>query len=356
MERYIGLDVHAASSTLAIVSQTGKRLKDFPVETNGRALVEAIRMVPGHKHLVLEEGTQSAWLYETLSPHVTEIVVAGVTESRGQKTDTSDAYRLAEKLRVGSLDKTIFKAPRQFTMLRELARTHSTITRDLVRVQARIKSIYRSRGVATPGRSVYNQHNREQWLKQLPPAARAAATRLYEHYDFLLELKEHAQAELLGESRKHRIVRVLETAPGLGPIRVARLVPIVITPHRFRTKRQFWSYCGLGIVMRSSSDWVRTADGGWIRAQVQRTRGLSWQYNRMLKDIFKGAATSVILKPSTEPIYAGYKRMVESGIKPSLAKVTLARTIASIVLRMWKNEEVYDPEHYGKSKQEEREA
>ena len=26
MERYIGLDVHAASSTLAVVSQAGKRL------------------------------------------------------------------------------------------------------------------------------------------------------------------------------------------------------------------------------------------------------------------------------------------------------------------------------------------
>ena len=54
MERYIGMDVHAASCTLAVISQTGKRLKDFPVETNGQALVEAIRMIPGHKHLVFE--------------------------------------------------------------------------------------------------------------------------------------------------------------------------------------------------------------------------------------------------------------------------------------------------------------
>ena len=70
MERYIGLDAHAASCTLAIVSQTGKRLRDFPVETNGAALVEAIRAVPGHRHLILEEGTHSAWLYETLERHV----------------------------------------------------------------------------------------------------------------------------------------------------------------------------------------------------------------------------------------------------------------------------------------------
>ncbi len=67
MERYIGMDVLAASCTLAVISEEGRKLKDFPVETNGQALGEAIRMIPGHKHLVFEEGLQSAWLYETLS-------------------------------------------------------------------------------------------------------------------------------------------------------------------------------------------------------------------------------------------------------------------------------------------------
>ncbi len=59
MERYLGLDVHAASCTLAVVSQTGKRLKDLLVETNGQALVEATgrndeaqrRLALGEKHL-----------------------------------------------------------------------------------------------------------------------------------------------------------------------------------------------------------------------------------------------------------------------------------------------------------------
>ena len=95
MERYIGLDVHAGSCTLAVISEKGRKLKDFPVETNGQALVEAIRMIPGHKHLVFEEGLQSAWLYETLSPHVDDIVVAGITTSRGNKSDKRDAYGLA---------------------------------------------------------------------------------------------------------------------------------------------------------------------------------------------------------------------------------------------------------------------
>lgn len=344
MERYIGLDAHAASCTLAVISQTGRRLKDFPVETNGQALVEAIRMIPGRKHLVFEEGLQSAWLYETLRPHVDEVIVAGVTESRGQKSDKRDAYGLAEKLRTGSLDKQIFKAPREFTLLRELSRAHITATRDLVRVQSRLKSLYRSRGVQTPGASVYSPAQRDAWEKRLPTCARRRATQLGEQVDFFREQKKRIEADLLRESRKHRIVRILETAPGIGPIRASRLVPIVVTPHRFRTRRQFWSYCGLGIVTRSSSDWVQTADGGWIRARVPQTRGLSRQYNRVLKEIFKGAATLVITQRNKGPLYPRYERMLAGGTKPSLAKLTLARIIAATVLRMWKDEEEYRPE------------
>ncbi len=79
-------------------------------------------MIPGHKHLVMEEGLQSAWLYETLNPHVDELVVTGVTESRGHKSDKRDAYGLAEKLRVGNLDKPVFKSP--LSVLRMLSALH----------------------------------------------------------------------------------------------------------------------------------------------------------------------------------------------------------------------------------------
>ena len=313
MERVLGLDVHAASCTLAVVSQSGKRQTDFPIETNGHALVEAIRRIPGRKHLVFEEGIQSAWLYETLSPHVDEIVVAGIPESRGQKSDRRDAYGLAEKLRTGGLEKRIFKAPREFSALRELSRMHMTMVQEVVRVQARIKSLYRSRGILVAGLSVYGARHREAWKQRLPASAR------------------------------------LRAAPGFGPIRSVRLVPIVVTPHRFRTKRQFWSYCGLGIVMRSSSDWVRKADGSWIRSQVAQTRGLSRHFNGVLKDIFKGAATTVLTQRGKGPLYERYEQMLEAGTKPNLAKLTVARTIAATVLCMWKHEEEYQPERIRRS-------
>ncbi len=150
---------------------------------------------------------------------------------------------------------------------------------------------------------------------------------------------------MVRESHRHRIARMLETAPGLGPVRVAQMLPIVVTPHRFRTKRQFWAYCGFAVVTHSSSDWVRDQER-WVRARVTQTRGLNFNHNRMLKAIFKGAATTVIAHTGPNPLRAAYDRQLENGTKPNLAKLTVARNVAAIVLAMWKTEETYDPERF----------
>jgi hypothetical protein len=157
-----------------------------------------------------------------------------------------------------------------------------------------------------------------------------------------------AETAMLRESHRHRISRILETAPGFGPIRVAQMLPIVVTPHRFRAKRQIWSYCGFGVVTRSTADWVRE-NGRWVKARVVQTRGLSLSHNRMLKAISKGAATTVMSHSGENPLREDYDRLLENGTRPNLAKLTIARKIAAIVLSMWKKETKYDPRRHRSS-------
>jgi transposase len=164
-----------------------------------------------------------------------------------------------------------------------------------------------------------------------------------EQLNSLEELQKEAEVWLKKEAKTHDIVRMLATAPGMGVIRTSQVVAIVVTPHRFRTTRQFWSYCGMGIVTRSSADWVNH-NGTWIRANTIQTLGLNRRRNPQLKSVFKGAATTVLRKLRGHPLYEDYERMLQSGIKPNLAKLTLARRIAATVLSMWKHEEEYDPE------------
>jgi len=96
--------------------------------------------------------------------------------------------------------------------------------------------------------------------------------------------------------------------------------------------------------MRSSSDWVRAKDGSWVRLPVQQTRGLNRNFNRNLKQVFKGAAMTVIQwGQEDDPLFRHYRQLLDGGTKPNLARLTLARQIASIVLSMWRSEEVYNP-------------
>jgi len=342
MERYIGIDVHSQSCTLAVMGATGKKLKSQVVETNGKVLVEAVRAVAGQRRVCLEEGTQSAWLYEILRPHADEVVVTFPDKHQGPKDDLRDAWMLANQLRTGSIKTRVYKGPRQFTGLRDAVRGYNMMMHDGVRLKNRLKAIYRSRGIGTTS-EIYEVEARNAWLKKLPPSHRRLAQLLGEELDALVSLQEEAASWLREESKAHPIVRKLSTAPGMGPIRSAQVVAIGVTPHRFRTKRQFWSYCGLGIVTRSSADWVRQ-EGQWVRAQTQQTRGLNRNRNPLLKSVFKGAATSVVQQLKEDPLCQHYYRLLEGGTKPNLAKLTLARRIAAAVLAMWKKEEVYDPE------------
>lgn len=344
MDRYIGLDAHASSCTLGVVGPSGKRLGSQVVETNGRALIEAVRAVPGRRHLCLEEGTLSGWLYEVLEPHVDEVVVVGVSESRGPKSDKRDAFARAEELRIGAIETRVYKKRGQFRRLGQLARAYDFVVGDTVRVKNRIKSVLRSRGVAYgAGRGVYAKRGREEWLERLPEAVRVVAELLYEEHDLLMGLRKKAKNALLAEARKHREWHLLQTCPGLGPVRTAELLPVVVTPYRFQSRSKFWGYCGLGVVMRTSSDWVRSRSGQWVKAPVQQTRGLNRNFNRTLKRIFKGAATTVIGRAEDEPLYRHYLQLLDGGTKPNLAKLTIARQIASIALALWRSGEPYDP-------------
>ena len=47
MERYVGVDAHARSCTLVVMSATGQHLRSLVVETNGEALVQAVQGIGG---------------------------------------------------------------------------------------------------------------------------------------------------------------------------------------------------------------------------------------------------------------------------------------------------------------------
>lgn len=345
MERYIGLDAHSTSCTFAVMGPTGRHLREQVLETNGKVLVEFVRSVAGDRYLCLEEGAQSEWLYEVLEPYTKETVVVRPPRRPGCKSDSSDAWALADGYRTGRLSRAIFKAPKKYTALRQAVRGYQVTTRDLARAKVRLKAVFRGRGVLVND-DVYDAEKRRKLARKLPAPHRTLAELMASQMEALAEVREQSEDWLRAESRKVAAIKRVSTVPGIGLIRAAQIVAIVVNPARFRTKQQFWSYSGFGVITRSSSDYVRGPDGAWQRKPVLQTRGLNRNRNPTLKEVFTGAAQTVIQSMPKHPLHQDYQRALAANITPPHARLTLARRIAAATLAVWKNEEDYDPAKY----------
>ena len=114
------------------------------------------------------------------------------------------------------------------------------------------------------------------------------------------------------------------------------------TPHRFRSKRQLWTYSGLGIETHDSAQY-RYVGGQLQRSKnPQQIRGLNQNHNHEMKEIFKGAATRASC--GRGPFHDFYAALLAKGMKPEMARLTLARKIAAITLTLWKRGERFDAE------------
>jgi transposase len=77
-------------------------------------------------------------------------------------------------------------------------------------------------------------------LSKLPQAGvRRRAELLYQQLDGLQALRREVRPEFLAESRKHKAAKLLRQIPCIGPIRAARLIALMQTPHRFRSGSRY---------------------------------------------------------------------------------------------------------------------
>jgi transposase len=342
--KYIGMDVHTQSISSAVMNSVGKVVMESVIETKASTILEFIDGLRGDLRVTFEEGTWAAWLYDLLKPHVTEVVVCNPRKAAllkdGSKGDRIDARKLAELLYMNSI-KSVYHGENGLRTMKELARSYLTITKDLTRIMNRLKALYRSWGVPCAGKDVYAPRHRAEWLGKISEAGvRRRAEHYYQQLDVLRLLRQEVRRDLLAEAKKHKPWKLLRQIPGIGPIRAAVLIAVIQTPHRFRTKRQLWKYSGLGLETHDSGQY-HTEEGQLQRSKKPATvRGLNKDHNHDLKDIFKGAATTV--SSSRGPLRDFYENLLAKGRKPTMARLTLARKIAAITLIVWKKEVRFD--------------
>ena len=105
--RYIGMDVHRDTISVAVLDEDGRVLMQSVLATRADAVLDFVHGVRGRLQVTFEEGTHSAWLYDVLVRRVAKLVVCNPRKNAllksGSKSDAIDARKLAELLRAGML-------------------------------------------------------------------------------------------------------------------------------------------------------------------------------------------------------------------------------------------------------------
>src|SRR3982074_2488686 len=164
-EKYIGMDVHQATISVAVMNISGKLTMECLLETKAATILEFIQGLQGALSVTFEEGTSAAWFDALLEPHVQRLVVCDPRKNAllkdGSKSDRIHARKLAELLRGNQLH-PVYHGEHGVRTLKELGRSYLTLTQDVTRVMNRIKALYRSWAIPCSGTTIYAPRHRAE--------------------------------------------------------------------------------------------------------------------------------------------------------------------------------------------------
>lgn len=333
---YAGLDVHKETTAISIRKEDGSVVCRHIVPTTRGELRRFFASYRRRMLVAVEAGALAPFVVAALTSKRRKVVVCDGRRNRllahGSKTDRVDADKLSELLRLNAV-RPVFLGGDDTQRLRRLAGHYFRLVADRTRVIQRIRAALGVLGLSLT-RSTYSR--RAVPLRAVRDRSSKAVIRsLLAHAEALTPLIAEARAMFLAEARSNPAFTILQSVPHVGPIRAAELIAIVGEPDRFRSVRSFVAYAGLAVKRRQSSD-HRLEDGRIVRDKTSSGgRRLNHNCQPRLKKILKDVALGVSLGKGI--LREIYDRHVLKGKRPPIARVILARRIATIVLAIWKS-------------------
>lgn len=318
MKHYIALDWAQRNMAISRMTEGSQEVHTIDVKADVKEFRQYLKQLKGEKVLTFEETTTSQWLYTEFREHVDKLIVCDPYRnkllSEGAKTDKNDAEKLVRLLKAELL-KPVFHSSDEFISLRKLVSGYQDVVVALVRLKNQRSAILRAVGKTKNEEKSGSVHGD------------FVLVRLDKGIEFLEEQREEYKEEFAKLHKKHALLRLLRTIPGIGPIGAVKLVAIIVCADRFKEVQNFWSYCGLVELQKIS--------GGIVYGRRAP------RFCRTLKHVFMAAAMSAIR--SEGPLKNYYYYLIANGRLDSQARKSVARKIAAITLSVMKSKKPFDP-------------
>ena len=328
MEHFAGLDVSVNETSVCIVDETGKIVREVKVASEPGALLTVLNSGAHHfKRIGLEAGPLSQWLYSALGEANLPVIcvetrhMRAVLQAQINKTDRNDARGIAQMMRAGLYRPVHVKTLRS-QKLRMLLTHRKLLQSKAIAIENDLRGTLRNFGlkVGIVGKLKFETRIREL-VENLPDLAILVEPLLVVRR-VLREQIAVLHRRLLVIVRDDDVCRRLMTVPGVGPVVALTFRATLDVPARFRNSRAVGAALGLTPCKYQSGE-------------SDRTGGISRCGDEMMRVMLYEAAQVMLVRSTRWSWLKAWAMQIARRRGMKKAIVALARRLAVILHRIW---------------------
>jgi transposase len=328
MDHFAGLDVSVKETSVCIVDDTGRIVREAKVASEPEALL-AVLTSGGYrfKRIGLEAGPLSQWLFSALAEAGLPVIcvetrhMRAVLQAQINKTDRNDARGMAQMMRAGLYRPVHVKTLRS-QKLRTLLTHRKLLQSKAIAIENDLRGTLRNFGLKV---GIVGKLKFEARIKELVASHSDLAVLVEPLLVVRRVLREQMAVlhrRLLVLVRDDEVCRRLMTVPGVGPVVALTYRATVDVPARFRNSKAVGAVFGLTPSKHQSGE--RDYSGSISKCGDEMMRVMLYE------------AAQILLVRSTKWSWLKAWAMQiarRRGMKKAI--VALARRLAVIMHRIW---------------------
>jgi transposase len=330
MEHFAGLDVSVKETSVCVVDDTGRIVREVKVASDPEALLPLLtNPIYRFKRIGLEAGPLSQWLFSALAEAGLPAIcvetrhMRAVLQAQINKTDRNDARGMAQMMRAGLYRPVHVKTLRS-QKLRMLLTHRKLLQSKAIAIDNDLRGTLRNFGlkVGVVGASKFEARIREL-VENLPDLAELVEPLLIVRRT-LREQIGILHGRLLAIVRTDDVCRRLMTVPGVGPVVALTYRATVDVPARFRNSKAVGAVFGLTPARYQSGE-------------IDRSGGISRCGDEMMRAMLYEAAHIMLVRVAKWSWLKAWAMKIARNRGMKKAVVALARRLAVIMHRIWIN-------------------
>jgi transposase len=328
MEHFAGLDVSVKETSICIVDDTGKIVREVKVASEPDALLQVLKnSAYCFKRIGLEAGPLSQWLYSAFAEANLPVIcvetrhMRAVLKAQINKTDRNDARGIAQMMRAGLYRPVHVKTLRS-QKLRTLLSHRKLLQSKAIAVENDLRGTLRNFGlkVGIVGKLKFEARIKE--LVESHPDLAVLVEPLLVVRRVLREQTAVLHSRLLAIVRDDEVCRRLMTIPGVGPVVALTFRTTIDGPARFRNSKAVGAVLGLTPCKHQSGE-------------SDRTGAISKCGDEMMRVMLYEAAQSLLVRSTKWSWLKAWAMQIARRRGMKKAIVALARRLAVIMHRIW---------------------